>query len=73
MEYFTDNLNIISAEIEKARLEKELALLRTIEDGRRRKARDEAKMILLKPEKLIQKKYKNFIKIQKILKFLVLC
>jgi len=52
MEYFTDNLNIISAEIEKARLEKELALLRTIEDGRRRKARDEAKMILLKPEKL---------------------
>ena len=51
MEYFTDNLNIISAEIEKARLEKELALLRTIEDGRR-KARDEAKIILLKPEKL---------------------
>lgn len=37
MEYYSENQEIIAAEIEKKRLEQEYQLLRTIAEGRRKK------------------------------------
>lgn len=48
MKYYRDNQEIIAAEIEKKRLEQEYQLLRTIAEGRRKKAEWQAK-VLLKP------------------------
>lgn len=38
MKYYRENQDIIAAEIEKRRLEEQLILLRTISEGRRKKA-----------------------------------
>lgn len=41
MKYYRDNQDTIAAEIEKARLQREMDYLRTIAEGRRKKAREQ--------------------------------
>ncbi len=44
MRYFKENLDVIQAEAEKSRLEKELMLLRIIDEGRRKKVEFQEKV-----------------------------
>lgn len=41
MKYYRDNQDTIAAEIEKARLQREMDYLRAIAEGRRKKAREQ--------------------------------